>query len=255
MKKWVVTVWVCLAYLFSANAQNSFKPGEMIKVGDVPGFVFYVDETGEHGLAMSMPAGHPECWGYEPPKGKKDLEAFRAAHPELYVSISALADAKLLSKKTRPGLYAELVPRLGADGQSNQENIKAYCLEKGYDFALNFPWEYWAENLGEGWFSPGENELELFAKFYCGGTGKKNHVSPFKWDKLYKERSGGEPAVEKALRSIAFGSLISSSATDPEQGFTALYAWRGPAAIFYFFYGYVTNLNVEHCGTAAVYRF
>lgn len=253
----MVTLCISLACLVS-YAQDSFKPGEMIRVGDVPGFVFYVDETGEHGLAMSMPAGHPECWGYELPKGKKDREAFVAAHPELYVSISALVDAKLLSKKTRPGLYAELIPRLGADGKSNQQNIKAYCLEKGYDFALNFPWEYWAENLGEGWFIPGKNELELFARFFSGGTGKKNHFSLYGWDKLCKERSGEEPTVEKALRAIAYGSLISSSATDPELGFTALYAWAEGSMVntkYYFFYGYVTNRNVENCDTAAVYCF
>ena len=54
MKSFSITFTLLLTICIGAFAQK--KLGDYIEIGGVPAFVFSLDETGEHGLAMSIPA-------------------------------------------------------------------------------------------------------------------------------------------------------------------------------------------------------
>lgn len=46
--------------LIASISSFSQKLGDYMEIGGVQAFVFYLDETGQHGLAMSMPALSPK---------------------------------------------------------------------------------------------------------------------------------------------------------------------------------------------------
>ena len=57
MKRRNVVLGLILSMCVSTFAQQL---GDYIEFDGVPSFVFYLDETGQHGLAMSMPALSPK---------------------------------------------------------------------------------------------------------------------------------------------------------------------------------------------------
>jgi len=246
----------------SVSAQNTFSLGQKVRMGDVPGFVYYLDDSGEHGLVMSMPAPFPGCrdmiekaWTGD--IGKKERKEFFTNHPSLYFNNGFIQKNKLDTPKKRPAVYADLIPRLGVDGQANAIAIKAYCAEKGFEMSDYFPWEYWAEQLGDGWFIPGKRELELFAVFFCGGMDKENGCATVRWASLPKELSRGDKDVQWALWAISYGgNIISSTAEDPERGFEALCSYVPKIGAAWFYWGKPFRVKVEYSyPVCAVYRF
>ena len=85
-----------------------------------------------------------------------------------------------------------------------------------------FPWEYFAKQIGDGWFVPGDKELSLFADFYLGGVGKQYSVNNVSF--LTRGQSlSDNPTVQSQLTSIVQFGLMSSTAKFPEYGFRTLH--------------------------------
>lgn len=59
-------------------------------------------------------------------------------------------------------------------GESNTKAIVEYCQDNGIDMQLYFPEVNYALILGEGWFVPGNYELELISTYYTDSIGE-NH--------------------------------------------------------------------------------
>lgn len=57
-------------------------------------------------------------------------------------------------------------------GESNTKAIIEYCQENGIDMQLYFPEVNYAMTLGEGWFVPGNYELELISTYYADSIGE-----------------------------------------------------------------------------------
>ena len=52
-----------------------------------------------------------------------------------------------------------------------------YCRDNGVDMAKMFPDFAWAKEIGEGWFIPGDAELEKIYRFISNGFGKETKFS------------------------------------------------------------------------------
>ncbi len=180
MKKTLLTIAAIFTAATAANAQ--YKVGDCISINDVPAIVVSVDASGEHGLALQL---------------DRVLEQFEIEQNQA-VSLENREEWKSLSKAERKALRAEeaekarvereerinhmmaIIDRVGHDGGTstsrngkvNMEAVEAYCAEKGLDIEKAFPEYAWVKSLGEGWYLPGDAELEVAYKFICGGFGK-----------------------------------------------------------------------------------
>ncbi len=237
MKKLILSFCLCLATALGAQAQ---KLGDYMVIDGVPSFVFYVDETGEHGLAMSVPAvsksvtskdintflKHAER--YSGMKKDKWQEGEYDGLVEWYQNESSRFDKGSYSQALKENenfkeeLFTELVPRLGEEGEANATAIKEYCEEKNISMQEMFPWEYWASQLGEGWFIPGDKEIQLYATYYCGGLNKENSMGGVHFvNKRPKELS--DSAIPRYIMfDIAYWGQISSTAKHANCGFRKL---------------------------------
>lgn len=230
MKRIVITLALMLVVCIGANAQK--KLGEYIEINGVPAFVFSIDQTGEHGLAMTIPRNN-HAFGLgkysksmikviDKMSEESKLSTEEVAHLKEYFNSQGTVIVFKKDKELRP-LYAELVGRLSDNGKANAEQVKSFCEEKGISMKDFFPTFYAAKEQGEGWFLPGDKELEEFAVFYLGGLGKDNGLGALKWDKQRKVKSDNE-LVQEALFWITRGQLYSSSMHEPKAGFRKL-AW------------------------------
>ncbi len=217
MKRFSITFALLLIICIGASAQK--KLGDYIEIGGIPAFVFSLDGTGEHGLAMSIPAFEE--------KGLKKVDKL-VKKGLLTVEQAEKLKGNLLGSFNRQGsgikkseeLFAGLLDRLTDNGQNNQEQIVKYCEEKGISLRKVFPMQYWAKNLGEGWFVPGDQELTAFADFYFGGLGKK-HSLGIKFQYHAKDLSSNE-LIQESLSRMVFYGLYSSSCYHADAGFRKL---------------------------------
>ena len=230
MKKFISIIVLLLTVSIGALAQK--KLGDYIEIDGVPAFVFSLDGTGEHGLAMTIPKNnHAFGLGKYSKRMTKvidkmseegKLSSEQVTHLKDYFNSSGTAIIFKKDKELKP-LYTELVERLTNDGKANAEQVSLFCDEKGISMKDYFPTFFAAKELGEGWFLPGDNELEQLAVFYLGGLGKSNGLGALKWDKQRKLKSDNE-LVQEALFWITSGRLYSSSMHEPKAGFRKL-AW------------------------------
>lgn len=216
---------LCFSLLFSLCSHAYYRLGDYMEIDGVQAFVFYVDQSGEHGLVMSMPALTPKKVKKIDKIVKDGLltEAQADVISKSYVlDIGSYDDAGMLKTKSKRALFTDLIKSLSDNGEQNAIAITNYCKEKNISMKDNFPWEYWASQLGNGWFMPGDAELSLYAQFYCGGLGRKNGLGiKFVTKGRAKELSGDE-RVQNALQTIAAFGIMSSTAKHPECGFRAL---------------------------------
>jgi len=152
------------------------KVGDLIILDSINAYVLSIDETGKHGLAISQPAIF---------KGTKKRKAEKKAEEEnglsdIYSTMNQKLFVKgLTMKKTAVATTADyaipegVISKLGKDGEENQKAIVSYCQENGVNIEKAFPFQAWAAQLGDGWFIPGDNELELYATAIYGGVGKE----------------------------------------------------------------------------------
>ncbi len=118
----------------SAHAQFSdVSMGDIIDINGVKGIVYQVDETGSHGVAMSIKClrGVDEAW---------------------------CNDKKLA--KTMPTISND------KDGLENTKKVLEYAESK--KALAKFPVFNWCKQLGEGWYVPSLKELEAFVNFWLG---------------------------------------------------------------------------------------
>lgn len=163
-----------LMLFISTGAIAQKKLGDYIEIGGVPAFVFSLDGTGEHGLAMSIPAFDAKSGKKVDKLVKKGLMNNEQATIFKNNPLGQFNGQGTGGKKSKD-VFVDLMDRLSDKGKTNQEQIIAYCNENNISLKDVFPLQYWAKNLGEGWFIPGDQELTTFADFYFGGL-RKNIV-------------------------------------------------------------------------------
>lgn len=194
--------------------------GDYMEIDGVPGFVFYLDESGEHGLVMSFPAvSEKQMKKVVKSAKKRGFSEDEVREKQGRILIKASSNPKNL--KNRGKFYPELIEYLSGDGEQNATAIADFCKEKELDIQEYFPANYWASQLGEGWFIPGKDELNKFAEFYLGGTGKESKVKMGTFLKSSKDLSS-DVQTQDALLSIAWSGILSSSMEDEKYGFIGL---------------------------------
>lgn len=217
MKRKLFVLMACLIWSITCLAQK--RLGDYIEIDGVPAFVFSLDGTGEHGLAMSIPAFDEKSGKKADKLVKKGLMTNEQAAIFKNNPLRHFNSQGIGSKKSK-NVFEDLIDRLTDNGQTNQEQILAYCKEKNLSLEDMFPMQYWAQNLGEGWFIPGDGELIEFAKFYTGGLGRK-HSLGIKYLHHVKDLCSNELIQECLIRIVHFG-LFSSSCHSAGAGFRKL---------------------------------
>ena len=180
----------------------------------VPAIVVYVDESGEHGLIMS-PKAYTEK-GYKGDlkafsRNKKYAENYIAKkiklakengdqeemtrlenlQAEQAANFSQLTDwlttapripilgdnITLKEKYEQRKILEEFSSQTNEYGEDNQKSVLAYCHENDINMTKYFCEYEYAINLGDGWFIPGNYELELYSKLYVEEMGRTHHIS------------------------------------------------------------------------------
>lgn len=152
MKQLIFTFLVVLTGI-CANAQ--FKVGDIYDSNGLKGLVVDVDETGNHGLILSLE------------ESDKDWLSDKA-HA---MSTNAFFEE---------------------DGMKNMEAIEAYVKENNLSWDV-FPLFAWARGLGEGWYIPSRAELNTIWKNLSGGNLDFNKKANKLWkgyDKAVKKAGG-----------------------------------------------------------------
>ena len=217
MRKIICIITLLVTVVVGAVAQRNL--GDYVEFDGVPAFVFYLDQSGEHGLAMSIPAFEEKGLKKVDKLTKKGLLTEEQAE-KLKANPLGAFNRKGSGIKKSEELFAGLLDRLTDNGQNNQEQIVKYCEEKGFSLREVFPMQYWVKNLGEGWFIPGDQELTAFADFYFGGLGKK-HSLGIKFQYHAKDLSSNE-LIQESLSRMVFYGLYSSSCHHADAGFRKL---------------------------------
>lgn len=178
MKNNLLWVFILLTtYVCSGTAQK-YALGEHILIDDIPSIVIYVDSTGEHGLVMSATACYDkhvveQLFGTDEWKYFTDditTSAIQISRPspgfeEAYLAMPTFDYKKYeYSKEKRQKQLALLRNKTSAYGKENTKIIANFCEENNLDMQEYFPEQVWASELGEGWYIPGNAELELYAK-------------------------------------------------------------------------------------------
>ena len=191
MKK---TFIVLAAMLVTSIAAKAWEVGDFYDQDPtgVPALVVYVDESGEHGLIMAPQAFTDKdykdfCKEIDKSKEKyekaaeklsKKMGAIDLRENEYSQVVNWLQTApryyfeKVKNNKITKSVYAEIATMTNEYGMENQNAIIAYCKEKNIDLETYFFATTWAIQLGEGWFIPGNHELELFSMNFSEGLGK-----------------------------------------------------------------------------------
>ncbi|MBQ2878842.1 MAG: hypothetical protein IJE42_07935 [Bacteroidaceae bacterium] len=192
------------------------------------GSIFYLDDTGEHGLVYYTGRKYQAKYieskkEYAAKLNKKTKKLGMGDLDYSYMDKDILPQpTEEISEKDLKKIYKEIAPKLGNDGEQNMAEIVKFCEEKGISMQNYFPEHYWAKSLGEGWYIPGNKELELIAKLIIGGIGENYHVKDaFALIKRMTELSCGDlfspfGPNEKGIKS--------STMKDAKKGFYSLIA-------------------------------
>lgn len=179
MKTIKLVAILCLSIVCSQS--YAAQVGDIMLVDGYPAIVIYTDETGEHGLVCSSKAiSNLDFESIVKDKIKQEgigeEEAKEAALTEIGRPLLVYMNRN--DKQVRKNTEA-LSASNSIYGKENAEQILAYCETNDIDMAAYFPEQYWATQLGEGWFIPGVYELELYTKFLTNGReiGKKGKMA------------------------------------------------------------------------------
>ena len=145
-------LFLILAFIYSINVSAGYKVGDLYNKDGIKGIVIKVDETGEHGLIMSLDRFKGE-WSIDK-KSKFDTNAF---HED--------------------------------DGQKNMDAIGEYINETGKSWSL-FPFFEWCKNNGDGWYAPALDELRLIFIAINGSDGTYNKSNVKKVDETITQNGG-----------------------------------------------------------------
>ena len=155
MKKiFLTTIFSAFCILHSAlSFAQQYKVGQVYNVNGVLGLVAYVDDSGQHGLLLSLEESDKD-WMKD-----KDL-----------ITQTKAFDAE--------------------DGMKNMEAIAKFIADNHLSWS-DFPVFEWAKNLGEGWYIPAQEELKNIWKSLNGGDMRLNKKSAKLWkayEKTVKKR-------------------------------------------------------------------
>jgi hypothetical protein len=171
----------------------------------MPVVVVYVDQSGEHGLLMA-PSGWyqkesdiqeyiQDLQQYKKKSDAKEqkrsrararkrgidvtrMDEYIAQSNELFNAVIAwLPNMPLMSIPNIPEfeerrMLRNIADEMTGNGQHDQQVIIDYCEENGINMAYYFYAIDWCRQLGEGWFIPGNEELELVVSSFTPGIGK-----------------------------------------------------------------------------------
>ena len=173
----------------------------------VPAAVAYVDETGEHGLLISpvlftqselesmLKRKEKEMKTQEKlmnksmakmgidltaiPGGQEALESVKIPYNktiEFLQQNTTIKDWKSHDKGHKAELFKKYIDDLAAGnseyGEQNTKAIFDYCAANSVDMELYFPAFSYAARLGDGWFVPGNYELEQISKVFVDAVGE-----------------------------------------------------------------------------------
>ena len=183
MKKCLMAL-LCLLALFT-KAQ-AFEIGDVAIVDGFPVIVIYVDETGQHGLYMTGTALTVEQFVASNVKANKAAEKYIAKQgiempagmPSLKYGMPYIEYAQKIKVpgKMKKQIENELLPNIGGQGADNLKAVQKFCAERAIDMKTFFPLEYWATQLGEGWFIPGAEEIFYFRQMITGNGPAKSDL-------------------------------------------------------------------------------
>ena len=181
MKK-IVMALLCLLAIFT-KAQ-AIEVGDAAIVDGYPVVVIFVDESGEHGLYMTGTALTEEQFTGVDTKANKRAEKYMKKQgielpegmPELKYPMPFIkyAEKMKVPGKMKKQIESELLPKIGGQGEENQKAILQFCEDNKLDAATFFPLEYWATQLGEGWYIPGADEVFYLRQMITGNGPAKN---------------------------------------------------------------------------------
>ncbi|MBQ3619272.1 MAG: hypothetical protein II939_14080 [Bacteroidales bacterium] len=145
MKKMILTAIAVMMSALLMNVKAQVKIGDIMEKSGTKGIVVYVDESGQHGLLMSV----------------------------THVPLKQKLWCGRNYKEERTGANSE------DDGQFNTKTVVDYAKNKGFQLKEAFPLFDWCVNTcGDGWYIPSINELLLMTKNVVGveGQGEINFV-------------------------------------------------------------------------------
>lgn len=171
-------IYLMLFALLSLNVNAQYKVGDIYNKGGVKGLVVVVNESGIHGLLLSL----------------ESSELKWTSDDNLNLETSAF--------------YED-------DGMKNMDAIAKYIVENNKTWS-NFPVFEWAKSLGEGWYIPAKEELLQIWSNLNGGNLKLNNAGKKNWlkhNKTIKKNKGDKLIVAGRGIDILVG-MKSSTESD-----------------------------------------
>lgn len=198
MKKALFIIGILFSFILAANAK--YKVGEIYDKDGVKGMVVVVDESGEHGLLLSL-RGSDNRWC------KGDVKT----------AVNAISED---------------------DGAQNMAAVEKYINKKNLSWNL-FPLFKWAkEELGEGWYIPSKNELLAVAESLNGGSlDKYNQKSWKNFDKIIKKAKGKGLILNGFAQANDFLTMDSSTETAGNMIYTLEFAESSGSKLSNFAFG------------------
>lgn len=209
--------------MMEAEAPGEHYIGEYMEFDGVPGFVYYLSENKQHGLVMSCAA-----FTEKDLKNTNKLVEDGILTQEQVDKLSENYYGKEVGKTKLKykEVYAPLVGKLSKNGKENVKLIEDFCAENGYSLGVYFPMQYWAKQLGEGWYIPGFDDLTLFINLYTGGRAKQ--ITGF--SKRAKDLSQ-DPRVLKFIEDVAQnGAFCSFITVQNKNGFDRMLRMKAQKA-------------------------
>ncbi len=158
--------------------------GDLMLVDGIPAVVISIDETGQHGLVCSSIA--LSNYGLELTT-EQVMEDYGISEDEAKDKVLSNLNTPVLmymdkDDKQEKKAIKDLATSNSIYGKENAEQIRTYCETNDIDMATYFPEQYWAMQMGDGWFIPGVYELEQYAAFlrngkYGVGSGKEAELN------------------------------------------------------------------------------
>ncbi len=170
----------------------------------MPVLVIYVDQSGEHGLLMAPSGGYTtqkvlerDIKNIQNYKKKNDkmmqkitrssaikhnvdvtyMDEYIAQADKLFDAVIAwlpnmpLLSGSKVSEKEERQMLRNIAPEMTGNGLHDQQLIIDYCEQNNVNMSYYFYSIDWCRQLGEGWFIPGNEELELYASSFSKGLG------------------------------------------------------------------------------------
>ncbi len=224
---------ICLACLLGTTLLHAYELGDYVEKDGVPAIVVYVDNSGEHGLLMSI-KGIQIDPTEKTQKIEKDVQRTLQNASKLPKIYNNMALKYIKQNKTQYCPYSveyvneiaqnraaamellKALPRIEVNrsireqhkehaqniisqnteyGKQNMQVVLDYCAKNNVSLKDAFPYEYWCTLLGDDWFIPGTHECELMIESVLDGVG---------WSKMISKNSPVQAGQEfsKALSRL-----------------------------------------------------